>query len=176
MNKTLTGAAAALALIALPVAGATAKPGSGNGNGNGNGHGNAQSAPGVADGRGETAAPRRCRRMESVGFTAVGTLATFTPEDVTLEVVKANKHARSYIASAGSTFTLGSARVKFEGVTDGDGNGTVDLGDVLPTDRVKAIGKATRPKRGCEGESVLTLRKLQIVRPEAEAGEVADES
>jgi len=32
-------------------------------------------------------------------------------------------------------------------------------------------GKATRPKRGCEGDTVLKLRKLQVVRPDANESE-----
>jgi hypothetical protein len=111
---------------------------------------------------------RKCKRTHAVGFVVKGSLASYTAETVTLDVKRANRHARSYLAAADSMFTLGSARVRFAGVTDADGNGTVDFADVLPTDKVVAIGKATAPKRGCAGETVLKLRKLQVVRPEAE--------
>lgn len=179
MNKTLTSAAAVLALIALPVAGATAKPGKGRGHGQAL---NTQSDGGrVASGpigersptRGSTS--RKCRRPQSVGFVAKGSLAGFTAEDVTLDVERANKHARAYIKAAGSTFTLGTARVQFEGVTDDNADGVVDFADVQPTDMVKAIGKASRPKRGCTGETVLTLRKVQVERPVVEEEVVEDE-
>jgi hypothetical protein len=121
--------------------------------------------------------PRRCRRPQSVGFVAKGSLTSFTAEAITLDVKRANPHARRFIQAAGSEFTLGTARVKFAGVTDADSNGTVDFADVLPTDRVTVVGKATRPKRGCEGDAALTLRRVQVVRPKADPAPAdADES
>lgn len=172
MNPKITTAAAALALLALPV-GVDAKPGKGNGN--------AGQIPATQseDGRsaaGNPTAPtsRKCRRAQSVGFTVSGSLASFDAGTVTLDVKRANRHARGYITAAGSTFELGSARVKFAGITDNDGSGTIDFADVQPTDKVVAVGKASRPKRGCEGETTLKLRKIQVVRPDAE--EAGDEA
>ena len=177
MKKMILTAVAALTVLALPVAVAGAQPG------RGHDHPAPEHAAGGQTGADEqqstTDTPaeqpaqgrrgsRKCKRPISVGFVAAGSLASYTAETVTLDVKRANRHARSYIESAGSTFTLGSARVRFAGVTDADGNGAVDFADVLPTDKVVAIGKATRPKRGCEGETVLKLRKLQVVRPKAE--------
>jgi hypothetical protein len=184
MKKMIMTAVAALSVLAFPVAFADARPGQGGGHG----HGHAAAEPATGDrhaagGDEQTAtdAPpaeqptegrrhgsRKCKRTHAVGFVAKGTLASYTAETVTLDVKRANRHARSYLAAADSTFTLGTARVRFAGVTDADANGTVDFADVLPTDKVVAIGKATRPKRGCDGETVLKLRKLQVVRPEAE--------
>jgi hypothetical protein len=169
-------------VLAFPVAVAGAKPGHGNGNGGerGQGHGvenrSDDRRPNTEQREGRRAA-RRCKRTHSVGFVVKGSLASFTAESVTLDVKRANRHARGYIKTAGSTFTLGAARVRFVGVTDGDSSGTVDLADVQPTDKVVAVGKATRPKRGCEGEVELKLRKLQIVRPQAqESDDSAGES
>ena len=54
--------------------------------------------------------------------------------------------------------------MSFAGVTDGDLSGAVDLADALPTDRVRVLGKLALPKRGCEGEAVLTLRKVKVLR------------
>jgi len=163
MKKMILAAVAALSVLAFPLA-AEAK----RGHGNGNGHGQSQQGSDARQGAEQQSegrrASRKCKRTQSVGFVVKGSLASFTPEAVTLDVERANRHARSYIETAGSTFELGSARLKFEGVTDADNSGAVDLADVLPTDRVVAIGKATRPKRGCEGETVLKLRKLQVVR------------
>ena len=197
MKKTILAAIAVLCALAFPVA-AAAKSGHGEDHPQGHGEhavpehvaghvegqddaqqptadqttddqGQADQTP-AAEHRGRGAS-RRCKRAQSVGFVVKGSLASFTPETVTLDVKRANRHARSYIKTAGSTFTLGTARVKFAGVTDADGSGTVDFADVLPTDQVVAVGKATRPKRGCKGDTVLKLRKLQVVRPDADESE-----
>jgi hypothetical protein len=175
MKKTMLTAAAALSVLAFPVA-ADAKRG-------GHGHGppeHVASQQGADDSRpaeqrseGRRAA-RKCKRTQSIGFVAKGSLASFTDETVTLDVERANRHARSHIEAAGSTFTLGTARVKFEGVTD-TGSGALDLADVVSTDKVVASGKLTTPKRGCEGETVLKLRKLQVVRPEVEESDDSQE-
>lgn len=180
MRKKMLVATAALSVLAFPLAVADARPGGGQ-----SGHGAEQ----VPDGAGTTEHPaagqqppenrhagRRCAKPKSVGFAVQGSLASFTPESVTLDVKRANRHARAYIASAGSTFTIGAARVRFEGVTDADASGTVDFADVLPTDKVMAIGKVAGPKRGCTGDTSLTLRKLKVVRPEAQPAEASDES
>jgi hypothetical protein len=160
---------AAVSALALPVAAADARPG------HGHGHGNAavdQYTPQPP----QTHQPRRCKRTQSVGFVVKGALASYTADTVTLDVKRANRHARSYIESAGSEFALGTARLRFRGVTDGNGDGAVDLADVQPTDKVIAIGKAVRPKRGCEGQTVLKLRKLQVVRPKADETEAPEQS
>lgn len=177
MKKTMLTAAAALSVLAFPVA-ADAKRG---GHGHtppehaASQHGAGDSRPAEQRSEGRRAA-RKCKRTHSIGFVAKGSLVSFTDETVTLDVKRANRHAASYIEDAGSTFTLGTARVKFAGVTD-TGSGTLDLADVASTDKVVAKGKLTAPKRGCEGETVLTLRKLQIVRPEADEAEgTKDES
>src|SRR5215212_929867 len=119
MNTRKMGAAmAAAALVAVPLQGAAAKPGEHGSHGQ---HG-------------------KCSKVQSVGFTAAGSLASYTADSVTLTVAHANKHARGFIAAAGSTFSLTGARLRFSGVSDADGSGTVDFADVLPTDRVKVIG------------------------------------
>ena len=180
MKKMIVTATAALSVLAFPVAAADARPGHGGGNGpDGRAHGAPEAVPTPsATGTGENAGEqpsegrrrgsRKCKRPHAVGFVVKGSLASFTAETVTLDVKRANRHARSYLEAAESTFTLGTARVRFDGVTDGDASGAVDFADVLPTDRVVANGQATRPKRGCEGETVLKLRKLQVIRPQAE--------
>jgi hypothetical protein len=156
MNRRMISAAVAAAVVAaVPVQGAVAKPG---------GH--------------ESHGPKgKCAKVQSVGFSAAGTLAGYTADSVTVDVKRANKHARGYIAAAGSTFSLGGARVKFAGVTDADGSGSVDFADVLPTEVVKLTGKVSRAKKGCPvTESALKLRKVQVVRPDAGEDEPADES
>jgi hypothetical protein len=207
MKKMILSAVAALSLLALPAAVAGAQPGRDHGHGvpehaagpgqaagdrAGEDHqgtrqpdagdqqpatGDDQTATDTPPAEGRRHGSRKCKRTHPVGFVAKGTLASYTDETVTLDVTRANRHARSYLAAADSTFTLGNARVRFAGVTDADGNGAIDFADVLPTDKVVAIGLATRPKRGCEGETVLKLRKLQVVRPEAdESDDSGDQS
>lgn len=155
MNKRTMGAAlAAAALVAVPVQGAAAKPGGHESHGH---HG-------------------KCAKVQSVGFSAAGSLASYTADTVTLNVAHANKHARAYIATAGSTFSLTAARVRFSGVTDADGSGTVDFADALPTDVVRVTGKVSRPKHGCPAsDSTLTLRKVQVVRPDADETEAPEQ-
>jgi hypothetical protein len=154
-RRTITAAFAVAAAAAVPVQGAAAKP---------HGHG------GPPEGKG------RCAKAQSVGFAAGGSLAGYTADSVTLTIAHANKHARGYIASAGSTFPLADARLRFRGVTDADGSGAVDFADVLPTDVVRVIGKVSRPKRGCPaGDAALTVRKVQVVRPDAAETEQPEE-
>ena len=144
-RKMITAALAAAATLAVPAPGVLAKPG----------------------GHGAHAPKGRCAKLQSVGFAAAGSLTSYTADSVTLNVTHANKHARAYIAAAGQTFSLGNARVSFAGVTDADSSGTVDFADVLPTDVVRLVGKVSRPKHGCPAsDSALTLRKVQVVRPD----------
>lgn len=144
-KRTLGAALAAAAIAAVPVQGAAAKQ---------NGH----------EAHGQHG---RCAKTHSVGFSAAGSLASYTADSVTLNVTRANKHARAYIATAGSTFSLTGVQVRFNGVTDADGSGTVDFADVLPTDVVRVAGKVSSPKHGCPvSDSTLTLRKVQVVRPD----------
>lgn len=172
MKKTISTALAGLAVAALPLAAADAKPG----RGNSDSYSNDNSASAPDETRDQRRQARRCKRGRKVGFAVRGTLAGFTAEDVTLTVARANKHARSFIDGDTHTFALDGARVKFEGVTDADADGDVDFADVAPTDRVKATGKVIRPKRGCEAEPTVTVRKIQVERPEADEAEKSDES
>jgi hypothetical protein len=148
-RRMITAAVAAAATVAVPAPAVLAKPG----------------------GHGSPAPKGRCAKQQSVGFAAAGSLASYTADSVTVNVTRANPHARAYIAAAGQTFSLGSARVAFRGVTDADGSGTVDFADVLPTDVVRLAGKVSRPKHRCaDAASTLTLRKVQVVRPDATEG------
>lgn len=192
MKKTITAAATGLALLAFPLVAADAKTGHARGGDDTHAH---SDDAGTAETTGETSgqgrhrgrgrgqgrgrgrgAAKRCSKPRKVGFSVRGSLDSFTPEDVTITVARANKHARSFIEGDTHTFTLEGARVKFEGVTDADASGTVDFADVLPTDVVKATGKVTRPKRGCTAEPTVKLRKVHVERPVAEAAEESDES
>ncbi len=89
---------------------------------------------------------------------------------LTLTVTRANRHATAWLAVNAPTFATTGARLRLSEIVDSNGDGLVDSADVLPTDRVKVIGKLSRPKRGCTGEMTLSLRRIVIHR-DSEDGE-----
>ena len=142
---------AGLATTALPVLSAEAKPG--------------HDKPAVKhDGK-----SKRCKKARSVGFVVRGSLESYEDASVTLAVQRANRHARRWLEAGNApVFDTTGLRVKFAGVTDANADSVVDLADVLPTDRVKVLGKLAVPKAGCEGEVALKLKKLRVSRNAAE--------
>jgi hypothetical protein len=111
-----------------------------------------------------------CKKPQAVGFVAVGALSAYDASSVTLTVSAANRPARDYLASHDPIFSIASARVGFEGVTDSNDDTNVGFDDVLPTDLVVVIGKLTKPKHGCTGSQSLSIRMVEVVR-EAEETE-----
>jgi hypothetical protein len=88
--------------------------------------------------------------------------------DVTIAVARTNRHARADKGTT-KTYTLDHARVLF-GLSDQNGDGSVDLGDVLPGSRAKVIGTITKLSRHCDQTGftpVLTIRKLIVHAPKA---------
>lgn len=102
-------------------------------------------------------------KAQRVAFVVTGTgLSGLTLSDAgssafALDIARANKHARAalqltaaQIAAASATQMAAEAnglRLKFDDdITDGNGDGKVDLADVRPTDRVKVIGKVERTR------------------------------
>ena len=124
----------------------------------------AAEAKGPKSGSGKSGSSKRCAKTTKVGFQLRGSLANYDAESVSVTVTKANKHAKGWLAANPATFALTGVELKFEGVTDSDGNGVVDLGDVLPSDRVKVDGKLAQPKRGCTGDTALSVRRIKVVR------------
>lgn len=87
--------------------------------------------------------------------------------DVTIDVTRANRHARAEKGTT-RTYTLDHARVLL-GLSDQNGDGSVDLGDVQPGSRAKVIGKVTRLNRHCDQTGFtpqLTIHKLIVHAPE----------
>lgn len=151
----------------------------------------------AAQHRGDAGAERGQARAEEAkgkkgkkgrGFVVRGTeLAGLTVTDdkvagpFTLDLVMANKHARKLLEVEKSeirgddTTTIpavadDTVRLRLKGVTDGDDEGTdVSLADVLPTDRVKVIGKVAR-----DGE--LNIRKIMVKRDSETEDEAETES
>lgn len=149
MKKLMILCLAALATLALPVLGAEAKPSWAGGQKAAGKHG---------------AKSKRCGKVKSVGFVVRGTLASSVEDSVTLTVTKSNKHAARWLEENDPSFDTAGLTISYEGVTDADANTVVDLADVLPTDRVKVKGKLALPKAGCEGEVVLTVKKVSVSR------------
>ena len=149
MKKMIVVALAGLATLAVPVVGADAKGPPADGDKAAGKHG---------------AKSKRCKKGRAVGFVVAGTLASVEGSSVTLTVARANRHARRWLETGEAAFDTAGLTVSYVGVTDGDLSGAVDLADVLPTDRVRVLGKLALPKRGCEGEAVLTLRKVKVLR------------
>jgi len=88
--------------------------------------------------------------------------------DVTIDVMRANRPARADKGTT-KTYTLDHARVLLQ-LSDQNGDGRVDLGDVLPGSRVKVIGTVTKLNRRCDQTGftpVLTIHKLIVHAPKA---------
>jgi hypothetical protein len=170
MSKIAITAAAAAALAALPAAGAAARPGAGHGQGQGPG---AHQRP--ADLVRQPKPRGRCSRAQRVAFVAHGSFVAFaatadpadalTAGDLTVDVTRSNHHARG--SRGQHTFATAGAKVTFRGVNDSSGNGAVGLEDVVAGDRVVLLGKLVRPKRGCQGQTSVLLRKVMVKRPAA---------
>ena len=88
--------------------------------------------------------------------------------DVTIDVTRANRHARADKGTT-KTYALDHARVLLA-LDDQNGDGSVDLADVLPGSRAKVIGTITRLNRRCDQTGftpVLRIRKLIVHAPKA---------
>ena len=135
----------AAALLVAPVAGTDAKP----------------------DGdRGPTKS-KKCEKPNRVGFKINGTFGGYLDPELTVAVEHANKHARRWLDLNSPSFDTSDApKIKFIGVTD-TGDGTVGFEDAVETDRVKLKAKLVRPKRGCEGDIELRVKKITVKRPHA---------
>lgn len=154
MKKLIILCLAALATLVLPVLGAEAKPSGAGGEKAAGKHG---------------AKSKRCKKARSVGFVVRGSLSAYDESSLTLAVTRSNRHAARWLEDNDpAVFDTTGLTVSFEGVADGDASGAVDLADVLPTDRVKVLGKLTLPKARCEGDVSLKLKKVKVSRESAE--------
>jgi hypothetical protein len=122
---------ASLALIAASVAGA--KPDGSHGHGQGAGHGQGGSKP------------------KGVGYVFKGTYL----DSATVEVSSGNRHVRNAgLVGDQVSFDFSAAKVV---VADTNLDGTSDLGDVLPGDKVVVKVKAPKPD---PGDQPFTARKI----------------
>jgi hypothetical protein len=169
---------AAAALLVAPVAGTDAKPdGVGGGKPEGVGGGKPEGVgggkpEGVGGGKPEGGGnAKKCEKPRLVGFKVNGTFMTFIADDtevigdLTVNVIRANRHARDWLGGETSaTFVIpSSAKIKFIGVTDipgVTGTGTIGFEDALntpPPDRVKLKGKLELLKHGCPVEDAVPV-------------------
>ena len=128
---------------------------------------NAGAKPAHAGGK-KAAKAKKCAKTHKVGFVVKGTFGSSDGATITVANAKGNKHARAWVAANGASFALAGITVGFEGVTDANADGVVDLADAQPTDQVRVIGKLARPKKRCAGASTLTVRKVKVVRETVE--------
>jgi hypothetical protein len=134
---------AAAALLVAPVAGVEAKP----------------------DGQGKS---KKCDKPKRVGFKINGTFDGYDGTELSVEVVRANKHARNWLDDSNDPIfdTSGVDKIKFIGVTD-TGTDGVGFEDAVEGDRVKIKAKLTLPKHGCEDGVELEVKKIKVKRPDA---------
>ena len=161
MKKVTVAALAAVALVAMPVAGADA------GKGKLRSESKAQHRSDKGDSGGERAGKRelrKCKRQRRVGFVAAGTASAQDSASFVLTVRRANRHAKKWLAVNEATFSTTGVKLRLKGIDDSTGDGTVDFADVLSTDRVRVIGKLSRPKRRCTGDATLRLRRIVVHR------------
>ena len=88
--------------------------------------------------------------------------------DVTIAVRTTNRHARADKGTT-KTYTLDHVRLVL-GLDDQNGDGKVDLGDVLPGSRAKVVGTVTKLAKHCDQSGFtpeLRIRKLIVHAPKA---------
>jgi hypothetical protein len=146
--RVLLAALAAAALLVVPVAGADAK----------------------TNGDGGPTKSKKCKKPKQVGFKVKGDFVDFAGTELTVDVIRANRHADDWLAeffpSSDPTFdATGVEKIKFVGVTDDVAPDGVGFEDAEVGDRVKLKAKLALPKRGCEGEVELTVKKIKVKRP-----------
>jgi hypothetical protein len=149
-KRVLLAALAAAAVLIAPVGGANARP----------------------NGDGEPTKSKKCEKPKRVGFKVNGTFVDFVGTDLTVDVIRANRHADDWLAelfpTSDPTFdTTAVDKVKFIGLTDEVTPAGVGFEDAVVGDRVKLKAKLALPKRGCEGEVLLEVKKIKVKRPDA---------
>ena len=149
-KRVLFAALAAAALLVAPVAGTDAKP----------------------NGDGVPTKSKKCEKPKRVGFKVNGTFVDYVAPDLTVDVIRANRHADDWLAeffpTSDPTFdTTGVDKIKFIGVTDDVAPVGVGFDDAEVGDRVKLKAKLVLPKHGCEGEVLVEVKKIKVKRPAA---------
>ena len=171
MNNVTVAALAAVALVAVPAA--SADPGKGKLGSERKAQHGSDRDDSVGE-RGSKRELRKCKRERRGRFLAAGTASAQDSASFVLTVKRTNRPARKWLAVNEATFSTTGVKLRLKGIGDATGDGTVDFADVLPTDRVRVIGKLSRPKRGCTGEAALKLRRI-VVHRKSEANETEDD-
>ncbi len=121
----------------------------------------ADATPGHGHAKGHA---KKCSKLLKVGFVVRGTLLSADATSVRLTVTKANRHAlNSGEVEEGQPFTATPAnadRIKYVNRT---GPSDAHVGD-----RVKVVGKVTKPKHGCATanfSATVTVRLVVVTGP-----------
>ena len=163
-NSRALGALAVASLLVLPATAQADHKAEPHGKGKGN-------AKGKSKGQ-----AKRCAKAPKVGVSVKGTLVTFTADDpntaaneasVTLNVTKANSHARKS-GDFAATYTVNAAddafRLKLSGY---EGTDTPSAGD-----KVKLNGKVALTKAKCAAEGTSTADRY--AKPDVRKVKVSD--
>jgi hypothetical protein len=171
-NKVTAAALTALALVAVPAVSAADS-----GKGEAGSEQDARHHSGKAKPQAKIYKGRsgKCMKPKRVGFVVTGTVATMDASSLTLTVTKANRHANKWLALNAPTFATAGVKLRLKGIVDSTRDGLVDHADVLPTDRARVIGKLIRPKRGCTGETLVSVRRIHVRRRAADKERIEEE-
>jgi hypothetical protein len=155
--KTLKTFAAVLCVAGLAVpAGVLAKGPSGNHGNPGEPHGPKNHTPNHVS--------KRCKHQPSVGFTLHGTLdpASTDADNIIVDNVKANHHAKPWVTNGQFTVTGQSSKVHFVGA-----NPFTTAGADKSQYKVVVIGKVAKLKHGCTADNSPspTIRKVMVIAP-----------
>ena len=114
-----------------------------------------------------------CRHPKRVRFVVAGSLTALTDAGVRVRVARTNRHARHWLEHHLPRFETTGAALRFLGMLDRDANGTVDLADAVPGDRVRVVGKLSLRKRRCATRSSLLVRRIKVSATATDALRVA---
>jgi hypothetical protein len=119
----------------------------------------------VAVPKSEKGKSKRCGKLRRVGLVVKGTFVSGDANGVTFKVTRANRHAlKSGVVTAGEEFTATPTRADRIRYVNRTGPA-----DAQPTDKVRVVGKVTKPKRRCSSDSftpTVTVRKVMVIGPE----------
>lgn len=120
-------------------------------------------------GKGKPDRSARCK--PAVSFVLKGTLvstnAAARPSTLTMDVVKANKHARRFVGREAVVQVVEQTKIRREG--------RAALADLVPGDLVKVQVRTCKPASGAAGEAPALVAKRVVARPAAQGEKEAEQ-
>ena len=108
---------------------------------------------------------KRCNHQPKVGFTLGGKLdSASTPQNITVDVTRANKHAKPFVTDGKFSFSTTGVNVKYVG----DNPFTTPGANLHMNDwKVQVVGKVAKLKKGCTASNTPspTVRKAMVIGP-----------